>query len=407
MSEAEAGPAEAPVAAAPPGEATCPRCHAPPSPGPWCMACGAAFDAKPVEGTVPPGGAVAARKFACGGCGALMLFDATTGALKCGFCGGTEALPKDDDYSPVEHALEHVPADRQRTEAPKVFRCEDCGAEVAFTGAVVASRCPFCGAEHVVERRGDVGRILPASVLPFAVDRDGACARWRTWLGKGLFRPRKLASLASGEALSGVYVPFWTFDTQAWSRWTAEAGWHYTVTVSDGRGGTRHETRTRWEPASGQREDFYDDVPVCASKGVDGKLVRKLEPIDLAGLRPYRAEFLSGWLAEEYVLELPAGWEVARERVNASQVQKCSHDVPGDTQRNLRVWTQHHDVTWKHVLLPVWIATYRYRDKPYRFLVNGQSGKVVGTAPVSPWKVLVAVLLAAAVVAAVVWLVRR
>jgi hypothetical protein len=175
------------------------------------------------------------------------------------------------------------------------------------------------------------------------------------------------------------------------------------VSVPDGRGGTRSEQRTRWEPASGERTGAYDDVLVCGSKGVDPKLLPKVEPFGLDGLAAYRAEYLAGWLAEEYVVDLPEGWAVARERINAMERSACARDVPGDTQSSLRVWTQHHDVTWKHVLLPMFVATYRYAEKTYKFLVNGQTGKVCGTRPVSRWRVAAAIVLGAALVGAAVW----
>ncbi len=360
------------------------------------MACGAEFTAAPAEGSMPPGGAVEVKKYSCDGCGALMLWDAAAESLKCPFCGGTKGVERDAHYVAVEHALEDVPEVQLRTETPKVVSCDNCGATVRFSGTTVSTRCAFCGSEQVVERTGEAGRILPESVVPFAVSLDAARAKWRDWLGHGLFRPSHLKDVATGEALTGVYLPFWTYDTRTWSRWTAMAGWTYTVTVRVGNQ-TRTETRVRWEPAAGQRNDFYDDVLVCASKGVDEGMLEGTYPYRLPDAQPYHSEYLSGWAAEEYVLVLKDGWDVARRRVNEEEIRRCSKDVPGDTQRDLRVWTQHGDVTWKHLLLPLWIASYRWRSKTYRFMVNGQTGRVSGSAPVSWVKVGIAVLLAAAV----------
>lgn len=389
-----------------PDETVCPKCGAPPSPGRWCMACGAEFTAAPAEGSMPAGGAVAAKKYSCDGCGALMLWDADANGLKCPFCGGTKGVERDADYVAVEHALEDVPEERLRHEAPKVVACDNCGATVQFAGQSVSTRCAFCGSEHVVERTGEVGRILPESVVPFAVSKDVAKSKWREWLGKGWFRPRRLKDLATGEALAGVYLPFWTYDTRTWSRWTAEAGYYYYVTVRVGNQ-TQQQRRVRWEFAAGQRNDFYNDVLVCSSKGVDEGMLSGTYPYRLPGAQPYRSEYLSGWAAEEYVLPLKDGWDRARRRVNDEEVNRCSNDVPGDTQRNLRVWTQHNDVTWKHLLLPLWIASYRWHEKTYRFMVNGQTGKVAGTAPISWVKVLVAVLVAGAVGTVVYLLAKR
>lgn len=387
-------------------EAHCPECNAPPSPGRWCMACGAEFTAVPQEGSLPPGGAIAAKKFECDGCGALMLFEPSEHALKCPFCGSSRGIPQDDDYVAVEHSMEHVDESRKRDDAPKVFRCENCGAEVTYAGAIVSSSCSFCGSEHVVERVGEVDRIPPESVVPFQVNLARAKDLWRTWLAKGLFRPKKLLDLATGERLKGVYVPHWTYDTRAWSRWTADAGYSYTVTVGSGQN-QRTITRVRWVPASGERTDFFNDILVCASRGLDDRLMDQAKPYDLDGAERYQSEFLSGFAAEEYTVDLPSGWESARGWANDQQSRRCSGDVPGDTQRFLRVWTQHGDVTWKHLLVPLWIATYRWKGKPYRFMVNGQTGKVVGTAPVSIVKVGLAVALVAAIVVGAVLLWRK
>ena len=280
---------------------------------------------------------------------------------------------------------------KKRGDAPKVFHCDNCGAEVSFGGETVSAACPFCGSEHVVERRGDPDRIVPESVLPFSVSVDVARAHWKTWIGKGWFRPNALKQLAALEALKGVYVPFRTYDSRTWSRWTAMAGYTYTVTV-----GKTTVVRTRWVPASGERRDFYDDVLICSSKGVDLALLEKTYPYALKQSQPYHSEYLSGWGAEEYAIDLKDGWGKALVKVNEDQRRKCSGDVPGDTQMDLRVWTQHADVTWKHMLLPVWIAAYRFHEKHYTFLVNGQTGKVAGRAPVSFVKVAIAVVVGAA-----------
>jgi len=64
-------------------------------------------------------------------------------------------------------------------------------------------------------------------------------------------------------------------------------------------------------------------------------------------------------------------------------------------------------VTFKHVLLPVWIAAFRYHDKVFRFLVNGQTGKVTGKAPLSWFKILLFIAFIAGIIATIVVLTRR
>ena len=171
--------------------------------------------------------------------------------------------------------------------------------------------------------------------------------------------------------------------------------------------GSRQVQKVRWEPAWGSRTDHFDDVLVCASRGLPEDLARKLKTFDTVALRPYDPSFLAGWKAEEYAVDLNDGWKLAVAEMESTQEQRCRRDVPGDTQRFLNVVNRFYDETFKHVLLPIWISAYRYNDKVYRFLVNGQTGEVTGKAPVSVFKIILFILVIAAIIATIVILATR
>jgi hypothetical protein len=148
----------------------------------------------------------------------------------------------------------------------------------------------------------------------------------------------------------------------------------------------------RWEPAWGRRHDVYDDVLVRASRGLPEALAQKLGGYDLKGLVPYRPEYLAGWRAEEYAVDLDNAWKNGLANIVSSQERRCSGDVPGDTQRDLQVHNVVSDVRWKLLLLPLWTLTYRYGGKPYTVLIHGQSGHIVGEAPWSAVKIALLVI---------------
>jgi hypothetical protein len=209
------------------------------------------------------------------------------------------------------------------------------------------------------------------------------------------------------EKMQGVYIPFWTFDAATQSWWTAEAGYYYYVDVRvrvNGRMETRRERRVRWEPASGELQKFFDDVPVPASRGIDETLARGIEPFPTSELTPYEPSYLSGFLAEENAVDLPEALERAKVRMNREIREACSAEVPGDTQRNLEVHSVFSAVAYKNALLPVWIAAYDYRGKPYRYLVNGVTGTCTGTAPWSWIKITLCVFAALAVLMIILWI---
>lgn len=356
--------------------------------------------------------AVKATRFKCDACSAELTYDASTGKLKCAFCGATQEVPSGGG-AVVEHdlfaGLQEAP--RGLGGAIKISRCQECGANVAFADGTTATRCTFCGSSRVLEQAENSNALRPESLLPFAVDKKRANQVFADWLGKLWFRPSDLKQLARVDEVAGVYVPFWTFDAHVESRWTAEAGYYYYFTeeytaTENGQTVTKERKvqRTRWESAWGQRADDFDDVLVCASKGLPSELAARLHTFDTQQLVPYSPGFLAGWRAEEYAVDLEAGFTIGKTTMEKEQHKRCGKDVPGDTQRNLSVSNAFSQLTYKHVLLPVWIAAYRYRNDVYRFLVNGQTGEVVGKAPWSWLKIFLFVLSLAALVA-VLWFV--
>ena len=352
-----------------------------------------------------------ASRFKCEACGAEQKYDAATKKLRCDFCGAVREVPKGRGAI-VEHdlfagidALPHGLG----VDDTKVARCKECGAQVHFNGAKTATSCAFCGSSSILVQEENRKLLRPESLVPFAIEKKRANEEFARWLKKLWFRPSDLKRLATVQELGGIYVPFWTYDAQVASSWTADAGYYYYVTeeyevVENGETvvKTREIRHTRWESAWGQRADAYDDVLVCASVGLPQELADSLKSFDTTQLVPYTPGYLAGWQAEEYAVDLQTGFGRAKEKIDSEQNERCAGDVPGDTHRALDVNNTYQDLTFKHVLLPVWLAAYRYRGEVYRYLVNGQTGEVQGKAPYSWWKISLTVLsLVAAIVLAV------
>lgn len=343
-------------------------------------------------------------RYRCTNCSAPVTWDPAKQAMACDYCGGTQTVEV-GDAEIVEHAIEKAltaPGHTGLDRPVRRIKCGNCHAVISFDPGVVAGKCAFCGAAAVTEIEGQSGVFTPESLLPFTVDRDTALQAYRKWLAGLWFRPNDLKKRAQLQELAGVYLPFWTFDAHAESWWTADAGYYYYVTEtyrdSQGRRQTRQVRRTRWERASGRHRGDYDDVLVYASRGLPEDLCRAIEPFHTRELRPWDGRYLAGFGAEEYAIDAVEGWRRGQQRMQERETRACAALVPGDTYRNLRVRTEFSNATFKHVLLPVWIAAYLYKDKSYRFLVNGQTGEVQGKAPWSWIKITLAVLAAIALV---------
>lgn len=326
--------------------------------------------------------------------------------------------PCDSCGAPVERGdpyCAHCGAGQPVAEKPeparqRSFRCESCGAQVSIHFDRRSYTCPFCDSNYVVELPPETtGRQAPEFVIGFAVTRENAMERFRQWLGENSwFRPGDLKSAEIEGKLAGVYLPFWSFSMLASSRWEASIGehWYRTETYTTRENGktvtkTRRVRETEWWPLSGRHHQYYSMYLVSGSKSLEQNEADRIQPMHLAALKRYDPRWLAGWMNEEYTLHRDEALAICQEEFTRREQQNTAAFLPGDTHRSLRVETQFSQVQSDLILLPAYVASYRYRGKLYRFLLNGQTGKAAGSKPVSGWKVAAAVLAALAAIGGV------
>ena len=346
------------------------------------------------------------QSYPCAGCNADLKWSPGDGQLVCPYCGTANDLGGTEQSQVVEEEdlgsmLAAAPVGWSAEVSE--FKCGQCGAFTTVEPHVTVSSCAFCGTTQL-DLQPQEGEVLqPKSLLPFAVERSMARRGFGAWVKSLWFRPSDLKRMARLDALKGVYIPVFTFDMKTRTPWTATAGHHYYVNVPDGKGGTRRERRTRWVPASGTIRRDFDDWMVPATSGLSHELFKGLLPYDTSALVPYDSRYLAGFVAERYQINLETAWDTGRSEMAGVIHSLVVSDIPGDTYRNLDYDIRAWDKTFKHCLVPVWIAAYRYKDKVYRYLVNGVTGARHGTAPYSWVKITGAVLAVAGLVGALVW----
>ena len=177
------------------------------------------------------------------------------------------------------------------------LKCQSCQAISVFVNAQVADRCSFCGSPAIVSHEAMRDAITPQSVLPFKYDDTQVRDILRAWYGKRWFAPSRLKKAAATDTLKGIYLPYWTFDARAFSRWSAEAGHYYYTTEqvrgTDGRLETRQVQHVRWIPAAGEFEHFFDDELVPGTVGIHPRLLRRIEPFPTTtDLKPYSPDYV-------------------------------------------------------------------------------------------------------------------
>ncbi len=354
------------------------------------------------------------RLFPCPGCGADLEFHIGLQRLKCPYCGLERevAVPEDAevDENDFRELLERLKQQRlsgpsQTAAGRSQIRCEACGATVTFTGTLTSDDCPYCGTPL---QRADVHAaqaVVPVDgVLPFRVDAEQANQHLADWVRSLWFAPNDFRRRGVSGKLVGVYLPFFTFDALTFTRYVGQRGEHYWVTVGTGKN-RRTVRRTRWYPAAGSFQRFFDDVLVPATRKLDRRLLERLEPWNLRACRPFLPEFLAGFLAHTYDVEPDEAFVLAKQRMEQALEADVRARIGGDEQRIFSMKVRYGAITFKHLLLPVWLLAYRYRDKTYQLAVNAVTGEVQGERPYSWVKITLAVLAGlAAVLGAWYWL---
>ncbi|MBR5272097.1 MAG: hypothetical protein IKU25_01695 [Clostridia bacterium] len=352
----------------------------------------------------------------CPNCSARTVYNADMKKLFCEYCHGSWEL----DITPHEVAKEndyYEAANRENedwTSKKITIECKSCGAVTEYAANVQATTCPFCNSVQVTENELTKKTIAPSHLIPFMFGEETARGKFSQWLKSKWLAPKALKKMAKLDKMKGVYYPYWTYDADTFSKYIADSGKDYTVTVQKTRienGKTvvynTTETRTKWVRVSGHYDFFADDVLINSTHEDVAKICHKVEPFDHSALIPYDPQFLAGFAAQRYTVGLVDGFELAKSKIARmieagidNEVRRVYH---ADHVRNIHATTEYSNIKFKHILLPLWISSYMYKGKMYRYIVNGQTGKTSGEAPLSPFKVALLVLGIVAVIAGVCW----
>ena len=339
----------------------------------------------------------------CPSCGGVMEFNPSNGKMTCPYCGYEEEIQVEQkEFVAQELDFSTVGDDDASCDwgtATKTVICKSCGAETVYDVNEIANVCPYCGSNQVMEQESSKV-MAPGGVVTFQISAKEASERFREWIGRKFFCPKLAKDSAKPKAFKGLYTPFWTFDSNTKSTYTAEYGIDH---VEEDKDGEKHTT-TDWYRTSGKYKRFFDDLLISASSKQNEQMLEGLEPYDTTKAVEYKPEYMAGFAAEKYSVKVKDAWEKAKKKIQSllrrDVEEKITREKACDHVRDVRINTVHEDVTYKYLLLPVWISSFQYKDKVYHFMINGQTGKVSGETPISWIKVAIvtAVVIAAAVI---------
>ncbi|TRX70419.1 hypothetical protein [Carboxylicivirga sp. M1479] len=356
---------------------------------------------------------VAVGTFACVSCGADLKYKPGTQHLNCEYCGAENEIPQvEEEIEELDfHTFLKQKSESETSIEANFVKCDSCGASSTLEEDVTATNCAYCAAPLVIEHAQNESVIQPKSLLPFKLNKDEAKDEFKTWLKKLWFAPNDLRkAVLNFDHFKGVYIPYWTYDTDTFSNYVGQRGDYYYVTetyttTENGKSvtKTRQVRKTRWSHASGRVHKFFNDILTVATRSLPQKYIYKLEPWDLENLVPFDRSYISGFIAEKYQIGLEEGFGIAKDIADPKIRELVRRDIGGDEQRIISLNTSYRDITFKHLLLPVFVCAYLFKGKLYQFLVNGRTGEVQGQRPYSWIKVTLAVVAVLLLIAAIIF----
>ena len=336
------------------------------------------------------------KTYKCPQCGATTKYDVSKSGVACEHCGHIEQAPSKTvgrSAKEFEFTLDTMEkAQHGWGKDLKEMSCNSCGAGITISEGALTATCPFCASNNVNIRKAPSDNLRPRFLIPFNINPEDTGNITREWLGKGWYHPDDLKVDTILDRFVGIYLSFWTFDADIQSRWKAEVGYEKQERYYDHH---NHEWKTRtkidWRWENGHVDVGVDDLLVIGNTHISRHILEQISSYDLDTLAVYNPDYLAGWQALTYDITLPDAWEQGKATMRETAKGSCYADINSSHIRNFSMLADFHNESWRYLLLPVYIATYRYEGVAHQVMINGQNGAVAGQKPVAWWKIWLAI----------------
>ena len=323
--------------------------------------------------------------YKCPNCGAPVAFDPSTQNLSCEHCGSHFSVAQ---AQVDERELPKLSLSQDTLAGAVTYHCESCGAHLVTTATTVATTCPYCDNNVVLDPQVS-GVLKPDGIIPFAFDKSRLANALQEFYADKPLLPNGFFDENRVEKAQGVYVPFWLYDA------TVDGPMQYSATKTNAYiQGNYQVTETKHYRLEREGSVSFRNVPADGSSRMDDDLMDSIEAFDVRGMKPFDSAYLSGYVADRYDEDVQTCYPRAARRMlsstrNAFNSTTTGYEMPSVTYDGLKVY----DASAAYVLFPVWLFNSEYNGQKYRYAVNGQTGKVVGELPISGSKSFMAFLI--------------
>lgn len=325
----------------------------------------------------------------CPQCGAAMVFEPESQKFHCDFCDHREELENPVDSA--EKAEEIVFSEDIENSADcdwglknKVVHCKTCGADVVCDVLTSADRCPYCDSVQV-QVLDDTKVMAPGGVVPFKISEKEGRGKVQAWAKKLWMVPNEFTKQCQAGRMTGIYLPYWSFDCKINVSYSAEYG------IDDVRESSSGNTKvkTHWHKYNGHLSFVWDDKLTPATNRHPKELLEQMSDKfgDTNEAVKYNPEYMAGFLAERYSIPLQTAWKGMEKQLNEAIKQEIEETLMSEFDAD-RVSIKQYNYklschSFKYLLLPLWVTSFKQHNKNYNIFINGSTGEVTGDHPFS------------------------
>lgn len=326
----------------------------------------------------------------CRSCGSNLIFSPKKGALLCKSCGNIYKIDASSSF--MTHSFEtniNVSNNHDDWSAQtKMLKCQDCGAEIILDKFEYSSTCSYCES-NVVSKLEELPGLKPDAVIPFKFDGHDAMLRFGEIMRKSWFIPNALKKKIPSSDMTGTYIACFSFNADAFCKYNGV--FTYTESYTDIDGETK--TVIKYVPVSGNHRENFKNILIESNQHVTDSDLNDIKPFNFEELKSFNQDYLKGYVVEHYNEDANACFNIAKAKmVNSIKMQLLKkHNCTGISSIDLKI--DYTNKAYSYYLLPIYLFIYKYKDKTYKTIMNGQNGKLGSNIPKSGVKITFFVLM--------------
>lgn len=317
----------------------------------------------------------------CKSCGGIYEYSPQHNALKCIKCGGIKEIVSSTEIK-YHNCIDSKQFDNSWAKDVRHLKCNNCGAEVVLNHLEILSKCSYCGNSSLINVE-EIAQVVPDSVIPFKFDKTDALQYFKQGLKKKRFIPNCLKKDLPDINISSSYIGTYIFNGESNIKYDGVL--EYYADDKDMKGNTRRVIKTK--RVDGKINlNFNDRLYECSSNLTQFDY-NYILPYNLKERIPYNVDYLLGYSAEYSDISVGSTEKILEKDLRSEAERSIVKKHHCDRVKTLNLNFEYTKKEYSYCLVPTYIFNYNYKNKTYKTVMNGQTGKLGYDVPRSGVKI--------------------